>query len=214
MLFSRLPGTLSALVGERRGRVLASVAVGWLLVLGMRFVVPGVLPTITGTFEATGAEAGLAITVLWITYALMQFPAGFYLDRLSERVLLAASLFISAGALTAYLFTPTYSLFVVATGLFGLGTGLYGTPRGTVISKTYDERDATAFGVMLSVGSVGAAALPALAALLVAEVGWRVTLGGAAPAFLAAAVAIWMVVPDTRVPSEGTDSLEAVLGSV
>jgi len=55
---------------------------------------------------------------------------------------------------------------------------------------------------MLAAGGVGAAALPALA---VAGIGWRATLGVAAPAFLVAAVAVWWAVPDTRGDAEGTD---------
>jgi predicted MFS family arabinose efflux permease len=198
-----LRGSVSALTGEGRGRLLASVAVGWFLVLGMRFVVPGILPTITAGFDATGAQAGLAVTVLWVTYAAMQFPAGYYIDRLGERPLLTAGLAISAGALVTYTFTPTFGLFVVATGVFGLGSGLYGPPRGTVVAKTYDENDGAAFGAVLGAGSVGAAALPALAALAVARVGWRTTLGVAAPAFLLAAVAVWWAVPDTRLATDG-----------
>ena len=144
MSVRRLPGSLAALTGDGRGRLLASVAVGWFLVLGMRFVVPSVLPTITEGFGATGSQAGLAVTVLWITYAAMQFPAGYYADRLGERVLLAGGLGISAVGLVTYSFTPTFGLFVVATGVFGFGTGLYGPPRGTVVSKTYDENDGAA----------------------------------------------------------------------
>jgi len=211
MSVRRLPASLAALTGGGRGRLLASVAVGWFLVLGMRFVVPSVLPTITEGFGATGSQAGLAVTVLWITYAVMQFPAGYYADRLGERVLLAGGLGISAVGLVTYSFTPTFGLFVVATGVFGFGTGLYGPPRGTVVSKTYDENDGAAFGAMLAAGSVGAAALPALAALAVVEVGWRATLGVAAPGFLVSAVAVWWAVPDTRVDGDGAAGPGAAL---
>ncbi len=168
----------------------------------MRFVVPGILPTITGDFGVSDSAAGLAVTVLWITYAVMQFPAGLFADRLGERTLLAAGLLVAGAGLVSYAFTPTFGLFVAATGLFGLGTGLYGPPRGTVISKTYDDNDGAAFGTMLAAGSVGAAALPAVAAVAVGEVDWRTVLGVAAPGFLAGAVAVWWAVPDTRV---GTD---------
>jgi predicted MFS family arabinose efflux permease len=219
MAVRRVTGSFRALAGEGRGRLLASVAFGWFLVLGMRFVVPGVLPTITEGFGATGAQAGLAVTVLWITYAVMQFPAGYYADRLGERVLLVAGLSIGAGGLLTYAFTPTFGLFVVATGVFGLGTGLYGPPRGTVVSKTYDENDGAAFGAMLAAGSVGAALLPALAALAVSSVGWRVALGAAAPGMLAAAVAVWWAVPDTRAASDDghasfAGALRAAVGAV
>ncbi|MEF8851362.1 MAG: MFS transporter [Haloarculaceae archaeon] len=205
----RLSRAAAGLRGDGRGWLLASVAVGWFLVLGMRFVVPGILPTITDDFTVSSSEAGLAVTVLWVTYAVMQFPAGYFADRLGERVLLAAALLVSAAGLVSYVFTPTFALFVLATGVFGLGSGLYGPPRGTVISKTYDDNDGAAFGVMLAAGSVGAAVLPAAAGVAVGFVGWRTAIGVVAPLLVLAAVAIWWAVPDTRVrrgPSASAES--------
>lgn len=38
-------------VRDRRGRLLVAVAAGWFLVLGMRFVVPAILPTISRDFQ-------------------------------------------------------------------------------------------------------------------------------------------------------------------
>jgi predicted MFS family arabinose efflux permease len=201
--YGRLGRAVAGLRGEGRGWLLLSVAVGWFLVLGMRFVVPGILPTITDDFTVSASEAGLAVTVLWVTYAAMQFPAGYFADRLGERVLLVAGLLVSAVGLVSYTFTPTFGLFVLATGVFGLGSGLYGPPRGTVISKTYDENDGAAFGLMLAAGSVGAAALPAAAAVAVTAVGWRTAVGIVAPVFLLSAAAVWWAVPDTRIRADG-----------
>jgi predicted MFS family arabinose efflux permease len=203
--YGRLGRAVAGLRGEGRGWLLLSVAVGWFFVLGMRFVVPGILPTITDDFTVSASEAGLAVTVLWVTYAAMQFPAGYFADRLGERVLLVAGLLVSAVGLVSYTFTPTFGLFVLATGVFGLGSGLYGPPRGTVISKTYDENDGAAFGLMLAAGSVGAAALPAAAAVAVTAVGWRTAVGIVAPVFLLSAAAVWWAVPDTRIRADGED---------
>ena len=201
--YGRLGRAVAGLRGEGRGWLLLSVAVGWFFVLGMRFAVPGILPTITDDFTVSASEAGLAVTVLWVTYAAMQFPAGYFADRLGERVLLVAGLLVSAVGLVSYTFTPTFGLFVLATGVFGLGSGLYGPPRGTVISKTYDDNDGAAFGLMLAAGSVGAAALPAAAAVAVTAVGWRTAVGVVAPVFLLSAAAVWWAVPDTRIRADG-----------
>jgi predicted MFS family arabinose efflux permease len=198
MLVAHIRRSIGALAGRGRGRVLAVVGLGWFLLLGMRFVVPGILPTITEGFGATESQAGLAVTALWVTYAAMQFPAGYYGDVLGERTLLTGGLVISGLGLLTYAFTPTFSLFVLVTGVFGLGTGLFGPTRGTVISKTYDENDGAAFGAMLGAGSVGAALFPAAAAVALSTLGWRLTLAVAAPVLFVAAIATWFVVPDTR----------------
>ena len=84
--------------GGGRGWALLAIAVGWLFVLGGRFLVPAVLPQVKATFGLGNADAGVAISVLWATYALMQSPAGLLTDRLGERRLLAGSLLLAAGA--------------------------------------------------------------------------------------------------------------------
>lgn len=201
MVTRRLHQSLIGLTGDGRGRLLASIAFGWFLVLGMRFVIPGILPTITDSFGISESEAGVAITVLWITYGLSQLPAGYYVDIIGERILLTTGLLFGAVGLFVFTMTPTFLLFILATGLFGCGSGLFGPPRGTIISKTYQTNDGVAFGIMLAAGSVGAAVLPAAAAILVSQLGWRVTLAGAAPAFILAAVFVWMAIPRTRMRS-------------
>jgi predicted MFS family arabinose efflux permease len=212
----RFGRTVADLRGDGRGWLLGAVSVGWFLVLGMRFVVPGILPTITADFGVSASAAGFAVTVLWVTYAVVQFPAGLLADRIGERVLLAAALLLAASGLVSYTFTPTFGLFVVATGVFGLGTGLYGPPRGTVLATAYDDNDGAAFGVMLAAGSVGAAVLPALAAVAVTSVGWRTALGVLTPVFLFAAAGIWWAVPGAGATTSGADRSvpSAVVGAV
>ncbi|MFC7026753.1 MFS transporter [Halomicroarcula sp. GCM10025710] len=176
--------------------LLVAVASGWFLVLGMRFVVPAVLPTIRAEFGISNADAGLAVTVLWMTYAAMQFPAGALVDRVGERVLLCGAALLSGVALLGYVVAPIFSLFVLATAGFGLGTGLYGPARGTLLSRTFDASEGVAFGAVMAAGSLGAAALPFVATLVTARFGWRLALASAAPLFVFVAVLLWLTVSD------------------
>ncbi|WP_167880010.1 MFS transporter [Halorhabdus rudnickae] len=180
---------------SRQTLILASVAGGWFFTFGLRFALPGILPTITASFpDATETQAGIAVTVLWASYGIMQFPAGIAADRIGERRVLVASLVLAALGLFAFSFTPTFSLFVVATGTFGAATGLYGPPRGTLLTRTFPKHADRALGITLALGSIGAAALPAIAAVLVAGLGWRATLGLAIPGFLLASIGVYVAV--------------------
>lgn len=198
-------------------RLLAAVAAGWFLVLGMRFVIPAVLPTIRAEFAVSNTSAGAAVTVLWLGYAAMQFPAGVYVDRIGERALLIGSALVSGAALLGYLVSPTYALFVLSTAAFGLGTGLYGPPRGTLLSRTFDANEGVAFGSVMAAGSVGSAVLPLVAVVITARYGWRIGLAAAVPLFALIAVGLWLSVSDRNTAS-GTRSLPAdirtVLGSL
>jgi predicted MFS family arabinose efflux permease len=175
--------------------MLLAVAVGWFFILGLRFVVPAVLPFITDDFPVSNASAGGAITLLWITYALIQFPAGAMVDRIGERRLLISSVVLSAAGLAGYLGSVTFTVFLLATAAYGFGSGLFGPARGTVLTRTFPDRDGFAFGAVLAMGSVGAAALPVVATVLSGTVGWRVAVGVTIPGFLLAGLGLWRTVP-------------------
>jgi predicted MFS family arabinose efflux permease len=186
--------------GDGRGWVLTTVAVGWFITLGLRFVIPALLPQIKDSFTVGNAEAGLAVTVIWLTYAGMQLPAGALVDRLGERVLLTGSLLLAGVSLVAIAAFPSFGLFLLAMALFGLGTGLFGPARGTVLSNTFRENDGMAFGATLAMGSIGAAALPFVATQVTVSFDWRVAVAAFAPVFGVIAVATWWAVPDHRTP--------------
>ena len=198
----RIRRRVTALRHESPARMLLAVAAGWFLVLGMRFAVPAILPTIREEFVISNAQAGLAVTVLWLTYAAMQFPAGVYVDRIGERALLVGSALLSGAALLGYLVSPTYAVFVLATAGFGLGTGLYGPPRGTLLSRTFDDNEGVAFGSVMAAGSVGSAVLPLAAVFVTTRYGWRVGLAAAVPLFALVAVGLWLTVSDRETATE------------
>ncbi|WP_266080342.1 MFS transporter [Haladaptatus caseinilyticus] len=192
----RLQNAVRGLRGDGRGWILIAVALGWAFTLGLRFLVPALLPQIKTTFEVTNATAGLAITTLWVGYALMQFPAGILIDRIGERTLLTTSLCLSGVSLCLIGLSPVFVVFFAGSTAFGLGSGLYGPSRGTVLSRTYTRNAGAAFGVTLAVGSIGSAVLPNVATTIVGEVGWRYILAGLSIPFFVVAALAWRVVPE------------------
>ena len=205
-MVARLRETVREVHGDGRGWALLAIAAGWFFLLGLRFVVPALLPAITRDFPVSNATAGAAITLLWVTYAMMQFPAGALVDRVGERRLLVASVVVAGGGLLGYAFSPTFGVFLAATAAFGFGSGMYGTPRGTVLSRTFPDRDGLAFGGVLAAGSLGSALLPVVATAVAAVAGWRTAIGVTVPAFLLVGVVLWRVVPQGGNPSEASDT--------
>lgn len=185
---------------------LAAIAVGWFLTLGTRFLVPAILPQIKETFAVGNAGSGVAISAIWMGYAVMQFPAGALADRMDERTLLTASLVLAGLSLGIISVAPVFGAFLVACGLFGLGTGIFGPSRGLALSKLFAPNPGTAFGVTLAAGSVGSAALPFLASLLLVEIGWRAAVGLSLPLFLGTALLTWWAVPATTGDGESESS--------
>lgn len=188
-------GVVDDLRGDGRGWIIVAVAFGWLLALGMRLVVPALLPGITAEFRINNTTAGFAITLLWIAYASVQFPSGLLTDRIGERGVLLWSVVLGTVGILLFSVAPVFTIFLVACVIFGLGTGLYGTPRVTVLSKTYPRKDGTAIGVTFSAGNVGAAVLPFAAGVIGLQLGWRAGFAFAIPLFLVVLVALWRVAP-------------------
>ena len=183
------------LASDGRGAPLAAVAAGWFLALGARFVVPSILPTVRADLGFGNATAGLLLTGLWGSYAVMQFPSGLLTDRTGERRILVVATVLGGVAVAALAATGDLVAFAVGVLLFGLGTGLYATPRVMVISRLYPDRSDTALGVVFASGNVGNTLLPAAAGIVATTVGWRLGFVALAPVFGLVAVALALVVP-------------------
>lgn len=190
---SQVAGLTAPFAG--RGRLLGAVAFGWLAVLGMRYVLPALLPQVRAAFGLGNTGAGAVVSVVWLTYAVMQFPAGALVDRLGERRLLAESVLAAAAGVGGIAVAPSLAPFVLACAVFGFGTGLFGTSRATVLARAFPENDGAAFGVVLGAGSVGAALLPVAGTYVAVRAGWRAAFAFAVPAYLLLGAALWRAVP-------------------
>ena len=189
------------------GWFLLVLAFGWFLTLGSRFLVPALLPVIKTEFTVQNAGAGLIVTVIWLTYGAMQFPAGVLTDRVGERALLGTSTLLAAVSMIGFAVAPSYEFFLVAGAGFGIATGLFGPARGTALTKRYDEFEGVAFGTVLGAGSVGAATLPLVATIVTQQIGWRWAIGMVGPAFFLAGVGLLGVVPRTLAGSAPAGTL-------
>lgn len=193
-----LVATVETLREEGTGWTLLTVAVGWLLFNGFRVVLPALLPQVKAEFTVGNAGAGFALTVLWGTYALVQFPGGIVADRTGERALLLWAMAFGTVSLVAFYVAPVFVLFLLACAGFGLGAGLFGTPRDMLLTKTFPARVNTAYGITFAAGSIGAAGLPVLATAIAARSGWRTALATLVPVFLLVGVGLWRFVPRGR----------------
>jgi predicted MFS family arabinose efflux permease len=205
---STIRRTVAGLRGEGRGWTLLFVAGGWLFLSGFRVVLPALLPQIKADFAVNNTSTGFALTVLWLLYASLQFPAGITADRIGERRLLIGGAVLSALSFGAFYAAPVFPLFVLACALFGVAAGLFGTPRDMLLSRTYPEADSTAYAVTFAAGSLGAATLPYLGTAVAGRWGWRVAVVWLLPLLLLVAVGMWRAVPTTRATA-GSDRLGA-----
>jgi len=189
-----------------RGRILTAVAAGWFLSIGVRMIYPVMLPYLRTAYELDLTAAGLLLTVLFLAYALGQFPGGMLADRFGERFTLTASAVISAVTLTLVVTANSAVVLFAATALFGFGTALYAVGRYTVLPRLYTDRLGAANGVTAASQDAGQSILPPVASVIAAVFLWQFGFGFAIPLFLLSAVVLWAVVPPRSSSASDDDS--------
>jgi MFS family permease len=187
--------TAAELARDGRGLILGAVGFGWFLGVGVRLAVPVQVPYIRAEFEIGLATAGLFLSVLWVGYALFQFPGGILGDRVGERFTLVASTALVVGGLAVCATAPTVPVLFVGLGLLGVATGLYSPTRFTVLTDTFPERAGAALGLSNAFGNVGSVLLPLGAGMLAVAASWRAGFLTAIPLFVLAALGLWWTIP-------------------
>lgn len=160
-----------------------------------RLAISPLVPRITTQFGVTNATVGLALSGMWLAYALTQFPSGVLGDRYGERVVILTAVGATAVASLLIAVSPSIIGFMVFTVLLGIGAGLHYSVATTFLAKQFDDIG-RAIGVHVAGGPIAGLAAPPLAALVGSRYGWRagILLGVAAavPVFVLFA---WRVRP-------------------
>jgi sugar phosphate permease len=174
--------------------VLALVSIGWFTVFAARMVINTLLPEIKEAYVLTNSQAGLIVTFLGITYAVMQFPSGLVADFFGEAKMLTVVLFGTALVTLGLGAAPTFWVFVPATILFGAITGSYYTVSTSLLSQVFPGRRGWALGIQSSVGSFSGVVAPMIASLVVSiSLGWRTAFFFAGGFCLATGIALYAV---------------------
>ena len=185
-----------ALWGGGRGKSLIVIASGWGMLNGTRMIYPVLLPYLSEYFNFSLSVAGLLVSILWLGSALGQLPGGIIADRYSERLVMATSTVLVAGALVVVIAAPSPLVLFGATGLVGLGQSLYPIARITSLSHLYPDRIGSALGVTMATGDLGQTVLPPVASLLAGAVAWQAGLGFLIPLFVIVGLTIQVSLPN------------------
>jgi MFS family permease len=165
--------TEESLVTGHGGRLLLLVSFGWFTIQGGRLLLPPLLPEIIADLNVSAAQAGLALTVLWGVYAVLQYPSGRLSDRLSRRTLLVGALVFAALGYLLLSAATVYPLFLLAAAVIGVGVGLYPTAARALVSDRFEQKRAAAFGLHTASGDIGGAVAAGVAVVVVAGFVWR-----------------------------------------
>jgi MFS family permease len=169
-------------------------------------------PVLSADLNATTADLSFASGIWFLTFAAMQIPVGWALDRFGPRVTSALMLAVGGGGgAVVFAMAQTPVMITVAMALFGVGGAPILMASYYIFARMYPHAMfATLGGAMIGFGSAGNLAGSAPLAWAVAAFGWRATMWGLAVAALLIAAALLAVLRDPP----RTDDEAAAQGSV
>ncbi|MFC7237114.1 MFS transporter [Saliphagus sp. GCM10025317] len=155
-----------------RETVLALCTLAFFATMVARLVISPVVPDVTDAFGVSNFVVGIALTGLWMTYFLAQFPSGILADRFGERPVILVA--VGGTAVTSLLIavSPAFPIFLLATLVLGAVAGLHYSVATTLLTRTYDNIG-SAIGVHNGGGPLAGLVAPALAAWIAVVLGWR-----------------------------------------
>ena len=159
-------------------------------------------PDLADAFALSASDLGLMGAVLFAAYALAQLPVGAALDRYGpRRVQAVLMLVIAAGALV---FAAAQGLMMLLAGRVLLGIGIAAALMSQLKATRQwfpPARIATVTGWAIALSSLGGILATVPAEWAAGSFGWRGVFVIVAGLALAAAVWIWLQVPDVPAPA-------------
>lgn len=161
--------------------VLGACTLAFFATMVARLVISPVVPAISAEFAISNSLIGLALSGMWLAYAIAQFPSGLLGDRVGERIVILVAVAGTAVASLLLALSPVFAVFFLMSVVLGGAAGLHYSVATTLLSRTF-EQTGTAIGIH-SVGAPLAGLLAPVAAAYAGTIlGWRyaVALGAVA----------------------------------
>ena len=161
-------------------RLLAGFVLAYFAIRFGQVALGAVLPAVIETFRTDAGTLGLALSGMWVAYALVQLPSGALGDRFGERPVILAAVGLATAAAAGIAVVPSLPLLVVAVVVLGVGSGLYYNAATALLARSV-EGIGRGIGLHRIGGQGAGLVAPVVAAGLAVRVGWRA-------AFIVAAV--------------------------
>lgn len=154
-----------------------------------------IAPDLSREMSLSAADLGLMTSLFFASFAAIQIPIGIGLDRWGPRWVTPALLCI--GVIGSLVFASAPSFAVLALGRALIGIGMAGVLMGAMKSFSQwfpADRFATASGLLVGIGSLGALLAATPLAWFNSVQGWRAIflIGAGLTALVATAIVAWV----------------------
>src|SRR6185503_20361123 len=164
-------------------------------------------------FSLSSADLGLLTSMYLLAFAAIQLPLGVLLDRYGPRRVVAALLCSAAAGAVTFALARDLATLSIGRALIGLGVsaGLMGAIKAFTLWFPL-SRLATLNGVYRGIGGLGALSATAPAELAIEVLGWRGLFGALGGLSLAAAMLVFLIVPEKPLPGAGETLRSQIAG--
>ncbi len=151
---------------------LCCISLAWFLILSGRYSISNVLPQIANDLNFSWTQAGIALTAMWLFYALLQFPSGIFSDIKGRKISIIIAMIVFSISYFLVGLSFHYIIFLFALILLGAGTGGYPSVGISMITDIFKKNRGRALGIRASAGSL-AYIVPMFAAAVASYYNWR-----------------------------------------
>ncbi|MBI3436173.1 MAG: MFS transporter [Proteobacteria bacterium] len=201
-------GLQTPLARSHDGKVIAVVGGAHLVSHYYILLLPPLFAFVRADFAVSWTEIGLALAAFNVTSAVLQTPAGFLVDRVGARAVLAAGLALGGVAVAVAGLASVFWLFVLAFAFAGVANTVYHPADYAMLSQSVSpERMAPAFSIHTFLGLVGGTIAPGSLLFMQGSIGWRgafLVAGLVALAYAALVALVRMPVPLAAPPAAVT----------
>lgn len=165
-------------------------------------------PVLNHEIGASAADLSLASGLWFLTFAIMQFPVGWSLDKFGPRLTASTLLAIGGGGGAAVFAIATTPLHIqIAMSLIGIGCAPVLMASYFILARAFPPAMfATLGGALIGIGTMGNLASAAPLALAAEAFGWRESLWVLCAITAAIALAIWTFVKDPKSDADNSQT--------
>jgi MFS family permease len=180
---------------QYRETVLTLCTMAFFATMVARMAISPIVPSITSEFGVSNTVLGFALTGLWASYFLTQYPSGVLADRFGERSVILVSVGGTVVASLSLAVSPSVGAFSLAIVFLGTTTGLHYSVATSLLTRTHDNVG-TAIGLHSTGGPIAGLLTPVVVAWIAVRYGWRVGISiGALVAIVVFVGFAWKVQP-------------------
>ena len=187
---------------------------GWIFMYADRTVLTPVMKDIQAEFGLTATQLGLLSSAFFLSYAVLQVPAGILGDRIGRKKVLVPG-FLLFGIFTAVTGTvKSWTGLLVSRVITGAGEGTYYGPQYGISSEQIPKEHRSLGSAIINSGMAFGIALGLMASSYMAYtlgLGWRTPFYFMAVPTVIVGLLIWWLIRETPRPAH--DSSAAAQGS-